>query len=139
MARSRAGTAAAPDFDALKHFAGLTDREASPFFGGRTDEMATVERALKRIHEKALEDHLCPAAGETMLFSRRAGRGQERIAVPPRKGVAQFRAERACGGQHCTNSLCGRAKASTPYCRSSRPCDCRKFSTFRNDPFQFAH
>ena len=79
MARSRAGTAAATDFDALKYFAGLTDREASPFFGGRTDEIATVERALKRIREKALEDHLCPADGETMLFQGAPGAGKSAL------------------------------------------------------------
>ena len=79
MARSRAGTATEPDFDALKHFAELTDREASPFFGGRTEEIATVEHALKRIQEKALEDHLCPAAGETMLFQGAPGAGKSAL------------------------------------------------------------
>ena len=79
MARSRAGTAATPDFDALKYFAGLSDREASPFFGGRTDEIATVEHALKRIREKALENHLCPADGETMLFQGAPGAGKSAL------------------------------------------------------------
>ena len=79
MARSRAGTAAATDFDALKYFAGLTDREASPFFGGRTDEIATVEHALKRIREKALENHLCPADGETILFQGAPGAGKSAL------------------------------------------------------------
>ena len=46
MARSRARVAAKPDLDALKDFVELPDREASPFFGGRADEIATVERAL---------------------------------------------------------------------------------------------
>ena len=79
MARSRAGTAAAPDFDALKYFAGLSDREASPFFGGRSDEIATVEHALKRIREKALENHLCPADGETILFQGAPGAGKSAL------------------------------------------------------------
>ena len=42
MARFRAGIAAQPDFDALKDFSELTDRGDTPFFGGRTNEIATV-------------------------------------------------------------------------------------------------
>ena len=79
MARSRAGTAADPDFDALKHFAGLTDREASPFFGGRTEEIVTVERALERIHVRALENHWRPAGGETILFQGAPGAGKSAL------------------------------------------------------------
>ena len=79
MARSRAGTAAKPDVDALKDFAELPDREASPFFGGRTDEIATVERALKRIHEKTLEDGWRPAGGETILFHGAPGAGKSAL------------------------------------------------------------
>ena len=139
MARSRAGTVAAPDFDALKHFAGLTDREASPFFGGRTDEIATVERALKRIHEKALEDHLCPADGETVLFQGAPGAGKSALLYHLAKVWRSSERNAPLVVNTALTPLCGRAKASTPYCRSSRPCDCRKFSTFRNDPFQFAH
>ena len=47
MVRSCVGTAAQPDFDALKNFSELTDRKDTPFFGGRTDEIATVESTLK--------------------------------------------------------------------------------------------
>ena len=79
MACSRAGTATEPDFDGLKHFAGLTDREDTPFFGGRTDEIATVERALKRIQKRTQEVHWHPAGGETVLFQGAPGAGKSAL------------------------------------------------------------
>ena len=79
MARSRAGIAAQPDFDALKKFSELTDREDTPFFGGRTDEIATVENALKRIQRRTQEDHWHPAGGETVLFQGAPGAGKSAL------------------------------------------------------------
>ena len=70
MARSRARVAAKPDLDALKDFVELPDREASPFFGGRADEIATVERALKRIRKSTQEGQWRPASRETILWTR---------------------------------------------------------------------
>ncbi len=79
MARSRAGIAAQPDFDALKKFSELTDRGDTPFFGGRTDEIATVENALKRIQRRTQEDHWHPAGGETVLFQGAPGAGKSAL------------------------------------------------------------
>ena len=73
MAYSLAGTAAEPDFDELKDFSELPDREDTPFFGGRADEIATVERALKRIQRRTQEGHWHPAGGETLLFQGAPG------------------------------------------------------------------
>ena len=79
MARFRAGTAAQPDFDALKDFAELPDREASPFFGGRTNEIATVEHALNRIRKRTQEGHWRPAGGETVVFQGAPGAGKSAL------------------------------------------------------------
>ena len=79
MAHFRAGTVAQPDFDALKYFAELPDREASPFFGGRTDEIETVESALQRIQKRTQEGHWHPAGGETVLFQGAPGAGKSAL------------------------------------------------------------
>ena len=79
MARSRARAAAEPDLDALKDFVELPDREASPFFGGRADEIATVERAVKRIRKRTQEGHWRPAGGETVLFQGAPGAGKSAL------------------------------------------------------------
>ena len=79
MACSRAGTAAEPDFDGLKDFSELPDREDTPFFGGRTDEIATVERSLKRIQRRTQEGHWRPADGETILFQGAPGAGKSAL------------------------------------------------------------
>ena len=52
MARLPAKIMAAPDLGALQWFSKLPDREASPYFGGRTEELALVEDALSRIRER---------------------------------------------------------------------------------------
>ena len=79
MARSRARVAAKPDLDALKDFVELPDREASPFFGGRADEIATVERAVKRIRKSTQEGQWRPASGETILFQGAPGAGKSAL------------------------------------------------------------
>ena len=79
MACSRAGTATKPDFDGLKDFSELPDREDTPFFGGRIDEIAAVEHALKRIQRRTQEGHWCPADGETILFQGAPGAGKSAL------------------------------------------------------------
>ena len=79
MTRPRARAAAEPDLDALKDFAELPDREASPFFGGRAAEIETVESALRRIRKRALESHWRPAGGETILFQGAPGAGKSAL------------------------------------------------------------
>ena len=79
MAYSLAGSATEPDFDGLKDFSELPDREDTPFFGGRTDEIATVERALKRIQRRTQEGHWHPAGGETLLFQGAPGAGKSAL------------------------------------------------------------
>ena len=79
MACSRAGTATKPDFDGLKDFSELPDREDTPFFGGRIDEIAAVERALKRIQRRTQEGHWRPAGGETVLFQGAPGAGKSAL------------------------------------------------------------
>ena len=79
MAHSRARSAAETDFVALKEFAELPDREATPFFGGRADEIATVERALERIRRRMQAGHWQPAGGETVLFQGAPGAGKSAL------------------------------------------------------------
>ena len=79
MARSDVRTATQPNLDAIKDFSELTDREDTPFFGGRTDEIATVERALKRIQKRTQEGHWHPAGGETVLFQGAPGAGKSAL------------------------------------------------------------
>ena len=79
MARSPARTMAEPDLDALRRFSKLTDREASPYFGGRTEELALVEDALNRIRERVQADHWRPAGGETVLFLGAPGAGKSAL------------------------------------------------------------
>ena len=79
MAHPRARPATETSFDALRDFAELPDREATPFFGGRADEIAKVEGALKRIREKAQGEHWRPAGGETLLFQGAPGAGKSAL------------------------------------------------------------
>ena len=75
MARS----AAKPDLDALRRFSKLTDREATPYFGGRTDEIDLVESALERIRDRTQEGHWRPSGGETILFQGAPGAGKSAL------------------------------------------------------------
>ena len=79
MARLPAKTAAAPDLDALRWFSKLPDREASPYFGGRTEELALVEGALRRIRERVQTGHRRPAGGESVLFQGAPGAGKSAL------------------------------------------------------------
>ena len=79
MARLPAKTMAAPDLDALRWISKLPDREASPYFSGRTEELALVEGALNRIHERVRTSHWHPAGGETILFQGAPGAGKSAL------------------------------------------------------------
>ena len=79
MARLLAKTKATPDLDALRWFSKLPDREASPYFGGRTEEFELVEGALSRIRERAETGHWCPAGGESVLFQGAPGAGKSAL------------------------------------------------------------
>ena len=79
MARLPAKTMAAPDLDALRRFSKLPDREASPYFGGRTEELALVEGALSRIRERGQTGHRRPAVGESVLFQGTPGAGKSAL------------------------------------------------------------
>ena len=68
-----------PDLDALRRFSELPDREATPYFGGRTDEIGLVERALNRIRERTREGHWRPSGGETILFQGAPGAGKSAL------------------------------------------------------------
>ena len=75
MARS----AAKPDLDALRWFSNLIDREATPYFGGRADEINLVESALERIRARVREGHWRPSGGETILFQGAPGAGKSAL------------------------------------------------------------
>ena len=75
MARS----AAKLDLDALRRFSKLPDREATPYFGGRADEIDLVECALGRIRDRAREGHWRPSGGETILFQGAPGAGKSAL------------------------------------------------------------
>ena len=79
MARSPARTVAEPDLDALRRFSKLSDREASPYFGGRAEEIEVVEDALSRIRERVQAGHWRPAGGETVLFLGAPGAGKSAL------------------------------------------------------------
>ena len=79
MARSPRTPATEPDLDALRRFSELPDREATPYFGGRADEIGLVERALNRIRERAREGHWQPSGGETILFQGAPGAGKSAL------------------------------------------------------------
>ena len=79
MARSPARTMAEPDLDALRRFSKLPDREASPYFGGRAEEIEVVENALRRIRERVQAGHWRPAGGETILFLGAPGAGKSAL------------------------------------------------------------
>ena len=79
MARSPRKPETGPDLDALQRFSELPDREATPYFGGRTDEIGLVERALNRIHMRARESHWRPSGGETILFQGAPGAGKSAL------------------------------------------------------------
>ncbi len=68
-----------PDLDALRRFSELPDREATPYFGGRADEIGLVARALNRIREQAREGHWRPSGGETILFQGAPGAGKSSL------------------------------------------------------------
>ena len=68
-----------PDLDALRRFSELPDREATPYFGGRTEEIGVVERALSRIRERVREGHWRPSGGETILFQGAPGAGKSAL------------------------------------------------------------
>ena len=73
MARSPRKPKTEPDLDALRWFSKLPDREATPYFGGRADEMDLVECALDRIRDRARNGHWLPSGGETILFQGAPG------------------------------------------------------------------
>ena len=75
MARS----AAKPDLDALRRFSKLSDREATPYFGGRAHEIDLVECALDSILDRAREGHWRPSGGETILFQGAPGAGKSAL------------------------------------------------------------
>lgn len=79
MVRSPARTVAEPDLDALRRFSKLPDREASPYFGGRAEEIEVVEDALSRIRERVQAGHRRPAGGETVLFQGTPGAGKSAL------------------------------------------------------------
>ena len=79
MARSPRKPETGPDLDALQRFSELPDREATPYFGGRADEIGLVERALNRIHMRAQEGHWRPSGGETILFQGAPGAGKSAL------------------------------------------------------------
>ena len=79
MARSLGRTMAEPDLDALRRFSKLPDREASPYFGGRAEEIEVVADALSRIRERVQADHWRPAGGETVLFLGAPGAGKSAL------------------------------------------------------------
>ena len=79
MARLPAKTMAAPALDALRGFSKLPDRKASPYFGGRTEELALVEGALSRIRERVQTGHRRPAGGESVLFQGAPGAGKSAL------------------------------------------------------------
>ena len=79
MTRSPRKPKTEPDLDALRWFSELPDREATPYFGGRADEIGLVERALNRIRERARENRLNPAGGETILFQGAPGAGKSAL------------------------------------------------------------
>ena len=74
-----AKTMAAPDLDALRWFSKLPDREASPYFGSRTEELTLVEGALSRIRERVQTGHRHPAGGESVLFQGAPGPGKSAL------------------------------------------------------------
>ena len=79
MARSPARTMAEPDSDALRRFSKLTDREASPYFGGRTEELALVEGAPSQARVRVQTGHRRPAGGESVLFQGAPGAGKSAL------------------------------------------------------------
>ena len=79
MARSPRKPETEPDLDALRWFSKLPDREATPYFGGRADEIGLVEHALSRIGKRAREGHWQPAGGETILFQGAPGAGKSAL------------------------------------------------------------
>ena len=79
MAHPPRTPAVKPDLDALRSFSELPDRESSPFFGGRAEEIGLVERALSRIRERAREGHWRPSGGETILFQGAPGAGKSAL------------------------------------------------------------
>ena len=79
MTRSPRKPETEPDLDALRRFSELPDREATPYFGGRADEIGLVERALNRIRERTRENRLNPAGGETILFQGAPGAGKSAL------------------------------------------------------------
>ena len=79
MTRSPRKSGTEPDLDALRWFSELPDREATPYFGGRVDEIGVVERALSRIRERVREGHWNPSRGETILFQGTPGAGKSAL------------------------------------------------------------
>ena len=79
MTRSPRMSMTEPDLDALRSFSELPDREATPYFGGRADEIGVVERALSRIRERVREGHWRPSGGETILFQGAPGAGKSAL------------------------------------------------------------
>ena len=79
MAHPSRMSAVKPDLDALRSFSELPDREASPFFGGRAEEIGLVEGALNRIRERGREGHWRPSGGETILFQGAPGAGKSAL------------------------------------------------------------
>ena len=79
MARSPRKPETGPDLDALRRFSELPDREATPYFGGRTDEIGLVERALNRMRERVRDGHWNPSGGETILFQGAPGAGKSAL------------------------------------------------------------
>ena len=79
MARLPAKTTAAPDLNVLRWFSKLPDREASPYFGGRTEELALVEGVLSRIRERVQTGYWRPAVGESLLFQGAPGAGKSAL------------------------------------------------------------
>ena len=79
MARSPRKPGTEPDLDALRRFSKLPDREATPYFGGRADEIDLVECALDRIRERVREGHWNPSGGETILFQGAPGAGKSAL------------------------------------------------------------
>ena len=79
MTRSPRKPETEPDLDALRWFSKLPDREATPYFGGRAEEIELVEHALNRIRERARDGHWHPSGGETILFQGAPGAGKSAL------------------------------------------------------------
>jgi len=69
-----------PDIKHLIRFTRRSDRELTPYFAGREEELHLIHGRIEEVAEQAGEGNPMPAAGKTLLITGAPGAGKTALA-----------------------------------------------------------